>query len=166
MKRSSRRVGAEWEPEWPGRLQRMTRGELAERAPSGAELWLDGGHNEDGGRALGQAMADLEDKASRPLIVICGTLATKDTGGFLKPFAGLARLVIGVPVEGGHQGRAAADVAAIAGAQGLSAQAAESVEAAFALIRGRAWERPPRILVAGSLHLAGAVLATNGVPPA
>ena len=151
--------------DWPARLQRLSKGLLAELAPPGAELWLDGGHNEDGGRALGQAMADLEDKAQRPLVVICGTLTTKDTAGFLRAFKGLAQEVIGVPVEGEHAGRPARDVAACALAAGLPAAACQSVEQALTYLRARAWSAPPRILIAGSLYLAGGVLEANGTPP-
>jgi dihydrofolate synthase / folylpolyglutamate synthase len=151
--------------EWPARLQRLSRGTLAAAAPAGAELWLDGGHNEDGGKALGQAMADLEEKAARPLILICGTLTTKDTKAFLQPFAGLAQEVIAVPVEGEHAGRPARDVAACATAVGLPAAACQGVEQALAFLKARTWPVPPRILVCGSLYLAGAVLAANGTPP-
>lgn len=152
--------------DWPARLQRLARGALADQIPAGAELWLDGGHNEDGGRALGQAMADLEDKATRPLILVCGTLTTKDTTAFLRAFAGLAQEVIAVPVEGDHAGRPARDVAACAEAAGLPAAACQSVEAALAFLRARSWATPPRVLIAGSLYLAGAVLAANGTLPA
>ncbi len=152
--------------EWPARLQRLSRGPLAAAAPVGAELWLDGGHNEDGGRALGQAMADLEEKAARPLIVICGTLTTKDTKAFLHAFVGLAQEVIAVPVEGEHAGRPARDVAACALAVGLPAAACQGVTPALQYLKARAWPVAPRILVCGSLYLAGAVLAENGTPPA
>ena len=151
--------------DWPARLQRLSKGALADLAPPGGELWLDGGHNEDGGRALGQAMADLEDKTPRPLVVVCGTLTTKDTAAFLRAFAGLAQEVIAVPVEGEHAGRPARDVAACAMAAGLPSAACQSVEQALIYLRARAWSAPPRILVAGSLYLAGAVLQANGTPP-
>ena len=151
--------------DWPGRLQRLTKGALAEMAPTGAELWLDGGHNEDGGKVLGQAMADLEDKAPRPLVVICGTLATKDTTAFLRAFAGLAQEVIAVPVVGEHAGRPARDVAACAAAAGLPSAACTEVSDALKYLRARTWPIAPRLLVCGSLYLAGAVLAENGTQP-
>ena len=66
-------------------------------APVGSELWLDGGHNPDGGRAIAAALADLEERVSRPLVLIVGMLATKDSEGFLSNFAGLARRMIAVP---------------------------------------------------------------------
>ena len=114
---------------------------------------------------LGQAMADLEDKAPRPLVVICGTLTTKDTTAFLRAFAGLAQEVVAVPVEGEHAGRPARDVAACAAAAGLPAAACAGVSEALAYLRARPWPTAPRLLICGSLYLAGAVLAQNGTPP-
>ena len=64
--------------EWPARMQRLTQGKLAALAPPGSELWLDGGHNPDGGRAVAAALADLEERVPRPLVLIVGMLATKD----------------------------------------------------------------------------------------
>ncbi len=151
--------------EWPARMQSLAKGQLIALAPPGAELWLDGGHNEDCGKVLGQAMADLDDKASRPLIVICGTLTTKDTTAFLRAFAGLAQEVLAVPVDGEHAGRPARDVAACAQNAGLPAAACQSVEQALAFLGARTWPVPPRVLITGSLYLAGTVLAANGTPP-
>ena len=63
--------------EWPGRLQRLLKGPLVEAAPTGAEIWLDGGHNPHGGAAVAQSMADLEERAPKPLYLISGMLKTK-----------------------------------------------------------------------------------------
>ena len=84
--------------EWPARMQRLSQGKLAGLLPAGSELWLDGGHNADGGRAVANALADLEERVSRPLVLIVGMLATKDAGAFLKNFSGLARRLIAVPI--------------------------------------------------------------------
>ena len=151
------------EAQWPARLQRLGKGRLAGIAPAGAELWLDGGHNVDGGRVLGEAMADFEDRLTRPLIVICGTLSSKDTTGFLRHFRGLAQEVLAVPVPGEHAARPAREVAAAALAAGLAAASCESIEAALHYLSARAWPVPPRILIAGSLYLAGEVLRADGV---
>ena len=72
--------------DWPARLHRLGQGRLVELAPVGSELWLDGGHNPDGGRAIAAALADLEERVSRPLVLIVGMLATKDSEGFLEQF--------------------------------------------------------------------------------
>ncbi len=86
--------------EWPARLQRLSRGPLIDAAPKGAEVWLDGGHNPHGGAAIARAMADFEERAEKPLYLICGMLKTKDAAGFLSAFRGLARHVTTVPIEG------------------------------------------------------------------
>ncbi len=152
--------------DWPARMQRLSRGRLVDIAPAGAELWLDGGHNPDGGRVLAEAMADLQDRKPAPLVMIVGMLGTKDTRAVLKPFAGLARELIAVPIPGQAAARAAEDVAALAAEAGLNARAATSVPDALGELSGRYWAEPPRILICGSLYLAGDVLAQNGTPPA
>ncbi|RFB79017.1 bifunctional folylpolyglutamate synthase/dihydrofolate synthase [Methylovirgula sp. 4M-Z18] len=151
--------------EWPARLQRLARGALIGLAPDGAEIWLDGGHNEDGARVLSEAMADLEDRHARLLVMICGMLTTKDAAAFLGHFRGLVRDVLAVPVEGQEAGRPAAEVAASARAVGLTARAFSSLAAALQDLRAQTWPTPPRILIAGSLYLAGEVLAANGTLP-
>ena len=93
------------EVEWPARLQRLRGGPLVALAPPQAEVWLDGAHNEAGGRALAEAMADFEDHAPRPLALICGTLTSKDTAGFLRHFKGLAQEALAVPIVGEHAAR-------------------------------------------------------------
>ena len=77
--------------DWPARLQRLTSGRIAAMLPPGTEIWLDGGHNVDGGRVLAEAMAELEDRNPRPLLLVAGMLSTKDSDGFLNNFAGLAQ---------------------------------------------------------------------------
>src|SRR5674476_1384532 len=96
------------------RLQRLAQGRLVDLAPAGSELWLDGGHNPDGGRAIAAALADLEERVSRPLVLIVGMLASKDCEGFLSNFTGLARRLIAVPVPGSDNGLPAETVAAAA----------------------------------------------------
>jgi dihydrofolate synthase/folylpolyglutamate synthase len=151
--------------DWPGRLQRLGRGRLAELVSNGAELWLDGGHNMDGGRILAAAMGDLGERSDAPLVLVVGLLGTKDADGFLRHFVGLARALIAVPISGQVAARPPEEVAEIAERTGLSARVAPSVEAALASIADIAFERPPRILICGSLYLAGQVLAANGTPP-
>ena len=84
--------------DWPGRLQRLPRGRLSALAPEGADLWLDGGHNPDGGRVLAAAMADLSERSDAPLVLVAGMLSTKDSEGFFRNFAGLAREVVAVSI--------------------------------------------------------------------
>jgi len=152
--------------EWPARLQSLNKGPVAALAPEGAEIWLDGAHNEDGARVLAQALADFEDKVPRPLTLICGSLATKDTAAFLRAFKGLAQEVLAVPVNGEHVGRTPREVAALANAEGIPAVACESLDSALRFLSARDWAVPPRILITGSLYLAGEVLGFNNSLPA
>jgi dihydrofolate synthase/folylpolyglutamate synthase len=150
--------------DWPARMQRLASGSLPARAPAGSELWLDGGHNAEGGRIIAGALADLEERVSRPLVLIVGMLSTKDAEGFLRNFAGLARALIAVPI--GQEKTLAPDtLAATARRVGLTAQSAASVEDALDMVRALELEPAPRVLITGSLYLAGAVLAANGTPP-
>ena len=84
--------------EWPARMQRLTSGALVDQAPPGCEIWLDGGHNAEGGRVVAAALGDLEERVSRPLVVIVGMMANKDAGAFLANFAGLTRHIIAVQI--------------------------------------------------------------------
>jgi dihydrofolate synthase/folylpolyglutamate synthase len=151
--------------DWPGRMQRLSHGRLVALVPPGSELWLDGGHNPDGGRAIANALADLEERVSRPLVLVVGMLATKDCESFLKNFAGLARRTVGVPIPYQDKSFPADTIADIARGVGIPAQSSENVEAALAAIGRFELEPPPRILITGSLYLAGAVLHANGTTP-
>ena len=151
--------------EWPARLQRLPAGALAPVAPDGSEIWLDGGHNSSAARAIAATLADLEDRVPRPLILVVGMLATKDLEGFLQNFAGLARRVIGVPISEQEKGQPAQAVADAARKVGVAADTRNSIEDALARIAQLNIEPPPRILITGSLYLAGEVLAANGTPP-
>jgi dihydrofolate synthase/folylpolyglutamate synthase len=151
--------------DWPARLQRLAQGRLVELAPAGSELWLDGGHNPDGGRAIAGALADLEERVSRPLVLIVGMMANKDSAGFLSNFTGLARRLIAVPVPGAEKGMSAEAVADAARTIGLPATSRDNLDEALDAARKLDLDPPPRILITGSLYLAGEVLRANGTPP-
>lgn len=151
--------------EWPARLQRLTAGALVGRAPAEAEIWLDGGHNPGAGEVIASAMADLEDRVPRPLILIAGMLTTKDPIGYFSSFAGLARRVYTVPIRDSDSARAPSDLADAARATGLVAMATNSVGEALDHLVATWSGASPRILICGSLYLAGNVLADNGTPP-
>jgi dihydrofolate synthase/folylpolyglutamate synthase len=152
--------------DWPARLQRLAQGRLVGLAPAGSELWLDGGHNPDGGRAIAAALADLEERVSRPLVLIVGMLASKDCEGFLGNFTGLVRRMIAVPVPGAEKGMSAEAVADAARAIGLPATSRDNLIEALDAARKLDLDPPPRILITGSLYLAGEVLRENGTLPA
>jgi dihydrofolate synthase / folylpolyglutamate synthase len=150
--------------EWPGRLQRLA-GNVLKLAPKGAEVWLDGGHNQDGGRVLAEAMADMEERSPKPLVMIAGMLSTKDSTAFLGAFRGLAHELYAIGITGQDAARSADDVAEQARRAGLKAATAGSLAEALARIGDKVWGVPPRILVTGSLYLAGEVLAFDGAAP-
>ena len=156
---------------WPARMQNLSSGALADIVTdSGGELWLDGGHNPHAARAVANVMADLEAKTPRPLILITGILANKDIGGFLDAYAGLASAVIGVTIPG-HSALAPETLIEIAQARGLIGQVASNITDAVerAVKTGKALagdtaddsKAAPRILICGSLYLAGEVLKIN-----
>jgi dihydrofolate synthase / folylpolyglutamate synthase len=151
--------------DWPARMQRLSQGRLPTLLPSGCELWLDGGHNADGGRAIANALADLEERVSRPLVLVIGMLATKDCSAFLRHFAGLARRVIAVPIPNQDKSLPAEAVAAAARAVTIPAQEATDIATALAAVVELGLDPPPRVLITGSLYLAGEALAANGTPP-
>ena len=151
--------------EWPARMQRLVSGRLVEQGPPGCEIWLDGGHNAEGGRVAAAALGDLEERVSRPLVVITGMMANKDAGAFLANFAGLTRHIIAVQIPDRDNAMPPDRLADAARALGMRVENAASVEAALHGLSRLAYEVSPRILITGSLYLAGHVLALNGTPP-
>ncbi|GHD17151.1 bifunctional folylpolyglutamate synthase/dihydrofolate synthase [Tianweitania populi] len=153
---------------WPGRMQKLTTGRLVELAPVGAEIWLDGGHNPGAGAVIAEALADQEDRNPRPLFLIAGMINTKDQTNYFRAFKGMVRHVFTVPVASSEAGVPNDELAVRAEEAGLSAEPIASVGNALSLLR-ETWddtEVAPRILIGGSLYLAGQVLAENGTPPA
>lgn len=156
--------------EWPARLQRLRQGPLVKLIPPGAELWLDGGHNPSAGRALAATAAawakadrDREGQA-RPLTFIVGMKENKDLSGFLEPLASLApgQALQAVAIPDDPHCHAPESIAATARSLGFAAEATQGVGPALKALGKRAAAPPPRILICGSLYLAGAVLAENG----
>jgi len=151
--------------EWPARMQRLASGPLVDQGPRDSEIWLDGGHNAEGGRVAAAALGDLEERVSRPLVVIVGMMANKDASAFLANFAGLTRHIITVQVPGRDNAMPPDRLADAARALGMRVESSASVDAALRSLARLACEVPPRILITGSLYLAGQVLSANGTPP-
>jgi dihydrofolate synthase/folylpolyglutamate synthase len=148
--------------DWPARLQALPGGPLVARLPHGWEVWLDGGHNPGAGAALAAVM---EGWPARPLHLIVGMLETKDTEGFLRPLVTRAEAVHVVPVPETEAGVPPEDLAARARAAGArSVTRQPDVGAALDTIAG-AGAATGRVLICGSLYLAGAVLRDNGPRP-
>jgi dihydrofolate synthase / folylpolyglutamate synthase len=147
--------------EWPARLQKLTRGPLVEALPPASELWLDGGHNEDCGIVLARQAAEwAKEPAALPLYLIFGMLTTKDASGFLRPLGRYARTARAVPIEG-HAAYTPQEACARAAEVGLDCLPANDVGAALEDLLATQ-PAPMRILICGSLYLAGTVLARNG----
>ncbi len=144
---------------WPARMQRLAGGRLTRDLSATAEVWLDGGHNPAGGQALGQTIADLEDRSPKPLYLIVGMMGQKDAAGFLRPFEGQVSELVSVPIPGAHEAPFSADALAEL-ARGLGFKATAAADIGSALHRAdRATPGAKRILICGSLYLAGHVLS-------
>jgi dihydrofolate synthase/folylpolyglutamate synthase len=151
--------------EWPARMQRLSSGALVDQGPPGCEIWLDGGHNAEGGRVAAAALGDLEERVSRPLVIIVGMMANKDAHAFLANFAGLTRHIMAVQIPH-REGAMSPDRLADAARQlGMRVETSASIEASLSALTRLAYEVPPRILITGSLYLAGHVLSANGTSP-
>ncbi len=147
---------------WPARMQRLTHGPLAERMPEGTSLWLDGGHNAAAGEALAAATASIAARAAAPLWLITGMLDTKSAEDFLRPLAPLATGAFTVSIPDTVAATPAQELAQRAQSAGLAAQPADSVAEALDAIVAKVPEAPLRVVICGSLYLAGAVLRENG----
>ncbi len=143
---------------WPGRLQRLDSGFLRDLLPSGAELWVDGGHNPAAGVALAGWCAECDNGA--PLHLVVGMLDTKDAGEFLRPLAPHTEAALTLTVPGEPAAVSAKALADAATASGIATRAAPSLEAALAAVAATS-ARAPRVLICGSLYLAGQTLAAN-----
>ena len=142
---------------WPARLQKLTRGPMLASLPAGMELWLDGGHNPHAGAALAHTLAAWSD---RPLRLVMGMLDTKAPEGFLAPLVPHVQDLRCVTIPGEAHALPADSLAATARSLGLPASAAPSVDEAISDLA-----RPgdqARLLICGSLYLAGSVLADHG----
>ncbi len=141
---------------WPARLQRLKHGPLVDAANT-AELWLDGGHNPAAGLALAEALTRL---SPRPLHLICGMLNTKDIAGYLRPLAKQAKSLHAVSIPDEINTLPAEETAKAAQSVGMNTHISSAVESAISDIIKTTPDA--RILICGSLYLAGNVLRDNG----
>ena len=151
---------------WPARMQRLVRGPLVERLPNAKwELWLDGGHNAEAGEVIAAMLADWRAKDGKPAHLIFGMLNTKDPVAFLKQLAPHVEDMAAVAIPGDHASLSVEECVAAGAEVGLLSQGFHSVEAALRAIADShdgAADESRRILICGSLYLAGTVLAENG----
>ena len=143
---------------WPARMQRLSLGPLSHLLPAGSELWLDGGHNPSAARTIAE-FVQLRFRDDLPLVLVFASLGTKDPKGTLALFRGLVAQVLTVPIAG-HDHRDPADLVALAQSLGFRAEAYRHAAEALSAI-----QVPARVLIFGSLYLAGEVLAANDEVP-
>jgi len=141
--------------EWPARMQRLRHGPLTALAPQ-VELWLDGGHNPAGGEAIAATLAAMP---KRPTYLICGMLNTKDIGGYLRPLAPHTTELHAISIPGEKNTLPAEETQAAASAAGMDAHIAATVTDALSTIAAK--DPTARVLICGSLYLAGSVLREN-----
>jgi len=147
--------------EWPARLERLAVGGLHAYVTDGTELWLDGGHNAAGGKVIAHALAELDERVPRPVHLIFGMMDTKDAHAFIAPFKGLVERIYTVPIPDEPNAFDAEALAEIARAEGFDVVATASLP--DALTRSQAaLQGPGRVLICGSLYLAGLALKLHG----
>lgn len=154
-------IGGLQKVEWPARLQKIECGVLPGLLPPGCELWLDGGHNDSAGEVLAKQMQMWSEVDSRPLHVVCGMLTTKRPEEFLSPLKPFITNLCAVAIPDEPLSFSASEFAACAWACGfVRVSVAEDVTQAFSQIVFEK-EKPARVLICGSLYLAGHVLRIN-----
>ncbi|PTQ59652.1 dihydrofolate synthase/folylpolyglutamate synthase [Sphingomonas aurantiaca] len=154
------RAAADW-AHWPARMQRLSDGPLLARLPRGSDLWLDGAHNPNAAQPVARALRTLAKR--RPVTLILGMLANKDADAVIRILSPSIGHVIAIPVPG-HAHHAPEALAAIARTYGTTADTAPSPADALDRIAAGS-DQPNLVLIAGSLYLAGEVLAANDQPP-
>jgi dihydrofolate synthase / folylpolyglutamate synthase len=148
----------EW-AHWPARMQKLGKGPLTDLLPEGSIIWLDGGHNPDGGAAIARTLED-----GPPVHIIAGMLKNKDALGFLRPFAHKIASLHAVPVPG-HEHHDPKDLCWWA-QDGLGITLADPVDnVQVALKRLAVSGQPSNVLICGTLYLAGQVLLMNNQVP-
>ena len=143
---------------WPARLEKLSAGPLFDMLPKSSELWVDGGHNPSAARLVADhARHHWNDDL--PLVLLFGSLASKDAAGTLRPFRGIADEVLTLPIDS-HECRSPQELETLAESMGLRARARSSLSDAMTALR-----KPARVLVFGSLYMAGELLTLNGPLP-
>ncbi|NVJ99507.1 MAG: bifunctional folylpolyglutamate synthase/dihydrofolate synthase [Alphaproteobacteria bacterium] len=158
------RAGLGW-VRWPARLQEIKNSPLNAMLPEGHSLWLDGGHNPAAGHVVRTFLAEVN-PVEREIILILGMLGNKDAAGYLKPLSGIVNRVIAVPIPGEESAAEPGFLAGAATDAGINGIVAKDVSAALKLTAEKAQdERPPFVLIGGSLYLAGQVLRAAEIMP-
>ncbi|MEM1371529.1 MAG: folylpolyglutamate synthase/dihydrofolate synthase family protein [Pseudomonadota bacterium] len=143
---------------WPGRMQRIADGLITHLVGDDTEIWLDGGHNEAAGLAIAQTLADLDERAPKPVDLVVGMMAAKDVAAFLGNFSGLVRSLYAVPISSADGASLPVErIVEAAEAAGIAARPAKGIrDALYALEQLHPGQK--RVMICGSLYLAGEVL--------
>lgn len=145
---------------WPARLQHIEKGALLAHLPPDSTLWVDGGHNEGAAEALARQAKDWNRGGDRPLVLIVAMMQTKRAEDFMSHLAPHADTVVTVEIAGESKCWPSAALAEIAQRSGArTVHAAPNLAQALAFIKAQ--DRAARVLVCGSLYLAGQALAMN-----
>lgn len=148
--------------QWPARFQHLHHGPLVDLLPDGWELWLDGGHNEAAALVIRDEVRSWSEKGDdRPLHLVFGMLNSKEPDAFLSPLNGIVSGIKTVDIPGEENALPAADLARVAHETGHVAEASTDVLSALETIIAET-NGPARVLICGSLYLAGEILAENG----
>jgi dihydrofolate synthase / folylpolyglutamate synthase len=146
---------------WPGRLQKLKKGPLVSSLPEHVDIWLDGGHNPAAAEQISKTFADWDTKDRKPTYLIAGMLNTKDQRSFFAEFKGTVVKGCCIPIDGEAASTSAAELSALAQSAGLSMSAEKSVAACLLALRNDLIAEPCRLLIVGSLYLAGQILKEN-----
>ncbi len=151
---------------WPGRLEKLPSGRITAQFGADANIWIDGGHNPDAGRAIATELKGQMVNEDQKLLMICGMINTKEPLVFFRPFTEMNAELISVPVKMSDAGIEPVDLASMAEEAGLYTQASDSLDNAIKVARNKYEEDPSlRILFCGSIYMLGEVLEKNGTPP-
>ena len=142
---------------WPARMQRLTQGPLCRQLPKNWELWLDGGHNPAAGKAISATLKNLTDG---PIHFVIGLINTKSPANFLAPLRKHSKSLTAVKVVGSDSSFSADEIYMVAQKIGFQAYKANSVSEAIKEIISIE-KSPSKILICGSLYLAGNILKEN-----
>ena len=150
---------------WPGRLQPLKQGNIPALLPQACDIWLDGGHNPAAGKVLCDALATRRKEHPLTTYMVCGMLTTKEAGGYFSAVASVVDRLIAVPIQSSDAGFTPEQLAQAAAREGIDARPAQSLDHGLEELNKLLKGKPARVVFAGSLYLAGDVLAFNGTPP-
>lgn len=147
---------------WPARMQRLTGGALLDDIPGHVEVWLDGGHNPAAAEQIAKSFVQMNAADPKPTYLIAGMLNTKDQTSFFTGLKAIIEMGYCVPIHGEAAATPEEELAVLARRAGVDMSAKPSLSAAITNLKPRLAEKPSRLLIAGSLYLAGQVLRENG----